>query len=308
MSIKLFQEKKMDILCGQKINKNIHMKRNYSISIWLLLLLLSCNKPKDFYNELGKGAYLTFVSSNNLLNGTDAAASVNIVVSSVGAEIASVNLYVAATATTDKTKWKLIKNVAFAGETNITATNAQIASALGLTAGNLPPGTVFNFYNEVVTKDGKTYSSINTSAIDLENQLAFNTALRWTGTVVCPYNAASIAGTYTVIRDDWQDWVPGDLVQVTAGAGANQVNLSQVWPNPAFAVVVTPLTINVDPTTGVVTVPDNVTFGDYGAFKGITRAGSSGFVFSCTGRITIRVHIDAPPFGDQGFSQLILEK
>ncbi len=296
ISIKLFQE------------KNINMKRNYSIPIWLIFLLLSCNKQKDFYKEIGKGAYLTFVRSNNLLNGTDAAASVNIVVNSVGAEVESVNLYVAATATIDKTKWKLIKKVPFAGETNITATNAQIAAALGLAPGNLLPGTVFNFYNEVVTKDGKTYSSINTSAIDLENQLAFNTALRWTGTVVCPYNAASIAGTYTVIKDDWQDWVPGEQVSVTAGPGANQVNLSQVWPNPAFGAVVSPFVINVNPATGVVTVPENITFGDYGAYKAITRGGSTGFVFSCTGRITIRVHIDAPPFGDQGFSQLILEK
>ena len=41
----------------------------------------------------------------------------------------------------------------------------------------------------------------------------------FTATVVCPYDPATIAGTYKVVRDDWQDWVAGDLVEVAAGAG-----------------------------------------------------------------------------------------
>ncbi|MFN2440678.1 MAG: hypothetical protein ABR503_15855, partial [Chitinophagaceae bacterium] len=90
---------------------------------------------------------------------------------------------------------------------------------------------------------------------------------------------------------------------------ANQINLSQVWPNPAFATVVTPLTITVNPTSGAATIPVGVTFGNYSAgYQGVTAAGSTGFVFSCTQQINIRVRISAPPFGDQGFNQLILQK
>lgn len=273
-----------------------------------IFLLASCSKTKDFYDELGKGAYLTMVSSSTLLNGTDANSTINLVVNSVGAPVESVNVFVAATATLDKTKWKFIKNVPFSGQTNISVSNSDVAKALGLTAGNLPPGTVYNLYNEVVTKDGMKYSSATTSAPDLENQPAFNTAMKWTATIICPYNASAIAGSYKVVRDDWQDWTPGDIVTVAAGPAANQVDISSVWPNPSFGAIVTPLRFTVNPTTGVVTVPDNITFGDYGAFKAITKAGSGGFVFSCTGIINIRVRIDAPPFGDQGFSTLILQK
>ena len=111
-----------------------------------------------------------------------------------------------------------------------------------------------------------------------------------------------------MVRDDWADWQPGELVEVTAGPGANQFNISQVWPNPAFGNIVTPLIVTVDPATGVTTIPSDITFGDYGGFKGITSTGNSGFVFSCNDKISLNIHVLAPPFGDQGFLQLILEK
>lgn len=273
-----------------------------------IVLLASCSKTKNFYDEVGKGAYLTFVSSSLLMKSNDANSAVNMVVNAVGADVESINIYVATTSTLDVTKWKLVKNIPFAGQTTLSVTNTNIAAALGLTAGNLPPGTLFYLYNEVVTKGGNKYSSANTSAPDLENQPAFNTAMKWTATTVCAFDATLVAGSYKVVKDDWQDWNPGDVVTVTAGPGANQVNISQVWPNPSFGAVVSPLLLNVDANSGAVSVADNVTFGDYGAYKAITAAGSTGFVFTCTGVINVRIHINAPPFGDQGFSNLILQK
>lgn len=285
------------------------MKKTYSFLLFSLLLILSCNKSTDFYKELGQGAYLTLVAQNNgLLNAVDVNSTVGQKVSSYGEPVESINLYVSATATVDKTKWKLIKNIPFSGETTVSATNAQIATALGLPPGALAPGSVFHLYNEAVLKDGRKFSSANTSDIDLENQAPFNIAFHFTATVVCPFNASTIAGTYTVVKDDWQDWLVGDLVEVKAGAGLNEIDLSQVWPNPAFATVTTPLSITVNPVSGTATIPANVTFGNYGAYNAVTSTGNTGFVFSCTGQISIRVHILAPPFGDQGFFQLILQK
>ena len=110
-----------------------------------------------------------------------------------------------------------------------------------------------------------------------------------------------------VVEDDWQDWHPGDSVVVTAGPQANQVDLSQVWPNPAAGNVVTPLVISVDPGTGMVTVPANLTFGDYGNYTG-TAVSGSGFVFSCKKLISVSIHINTSAFGDQGLNQLILQK
>ena len=102
------------------------MKKAYFFSLLVSLLMLSCSKSKDFYDELGKGGYLTLVRQiNGLLNAVDPASSVGQVVSSYGAPVESINLYVSATATVNKTKWKLIKNIPFSGETTISATNAQ---------------------------------------------------------------------------------------------------------------------------------------------------------------------------------------
>jgi hypothetical protein len=280
------------------------MKKTYIFSLLLPLLILSCTKAKNFYDELGQGAYLTLVRQNNgLLNAVDPNSTIGQVVSSNGQSVESINLYVSATATVNKANWKLIKNIPFSGETTIVASNREIATALGLTPGALAPGSVYHLYNEAVLKDGSKFSSANTSDIDLQNQPAFNVAFHFTATVVCPYNPATIAGTYTVVKDDWQDWTPGDLVDVTAGAGANQVDLSSVWPNPAFGNVVTPFTITVNPTTGTATIPSGVTWGNYGGFLAITDPGSTGFVFSCTGQISLRVNIKG-----QGFFQLILQK
>ena|SRR5450432_380109 len=278
--------------------------------IYLLLcfaVMLSCKKTTDFYKDLGQGVYLTFVSSKTLLNGIDPNASVQLTVNATGVTPESINVYVSATATTDTTKWKLIGNFPFKDSAILSVTNTQVAAALALTAGNLPPSAIYYLYNQVITKDGRHFSSANTSAADLENQVAFNTAMKWTATVVCPYDASTIAGTYAVVEDDWADWQPGDSVVVIAGPQPNQVDLSQVWPNPSFGNIVTPLVISVDPASGVATVPANLTFGDYGNTTAIAVSGS-GFVFSCKKRISLTIHINAPAFGDEGLNQLILQK
>jgi hypothetical protein len=271
-----------------------------------MLLALSCSKTKNFYNDLGQGSYLTFVNSKTFLNGLDAAAAVQLTVKATGAAPQSVNVFVSATATTDSTKWVLLKNVPFKDSAILSVTNEEIAKALGLTAGNLPPSVIYNLYNQIITKDGRHFSSANTSAVDLENQPAFNTALQWTAVVVCAYDASSIAGTYAVVEDDWQDWQPGDSVVVTVGPKAGQIDLSQVWPNPAFANIVSPFIISVDPATGLATIP-SLTFGDYGNTTASTLGGT-GFIFSCKNRISLQVHITTSAFGDQGINQLILQK
>lgn len=285
------------------------MKKASYFSFILLLVIVSCKKPTDFYTELGKGSTLTLVKQNNaLLNAVDITSSVSQVVTYNGEPVESVNLYVSTTATKDKTKWKLIKNVPLNGETTLAATNKEIATALGLTPGAIPPGNVYHLYNEAVLKDGRKFSSANTSDVDIENQPAFNAAFHWTATVVCPYTPATTAGNYRVILDQWDGLKVGSLVQVTTGPGVNDINLSKVWPDPLQAAIVSPLTITVDPSTGTATIPTGVTFGNYGAYTAVTGAGNTGFVFSCTSTISIRVRISAPPFGDQGFFQLILTK
>jgi len=286
-------------------------KYNIALLAFLFLIAFSCEDKEvaSDFNTLTQGSYLTLTKVNNTNIDYSAlnTSTVSIQVGGKGSPIDKVNIYVATEPTLDKTHWKAVKSIPFTEGVNLDVKATEIATALGIPPTALEPGHQYTLYNEVVTKDGRTFSSINTDA-DFEGQAGYNMALHWTATVICPYTASTVAGTYTVVTDAWQDWVPGDHVQVTAGPGANQVNLSQVWPNPAFGNIVSPLIINVTPATGVVSIPSGIVFGDYGTYKASTLSGSNGYVFSCTGTIDINVHIDAGPFGDQGLVHLVLKK
>ncbi|MEO6356901.1 MAG: hypothetical protein ABIU77_11450 [Ferruginibacter sp.] len=126
----------------------------------------------------------------------------------------------------------------------------------------------------------------------------------------CPYNH-SMAGTYVVVRDDWQDWSPGEKVNITNGPDANQINLNQVWPNSLYGYPTNPLLVNINPANGIASVP-LVTFAHYpiGAFATAQGAGNdynAGYVSSCSGRIYLNMIItfDGKNIGE---NKLILQK
>jgi hypothetical protein len=285
------------------------MKKTYSLLLIAAMFMLSCNKSKDFYGELGKGSYLTLISVGNTnVAAADATSTVSMKVSSNGEPVKSVNLYVSPKASLNKTDWKLLKNVPFSGETTLSTTHAEIATALGLTVGNLDPGKVFFLYNELVTEAGQTFSSINTSGPDLETQFAFNTAMKWQATVVCAFEPGPFDNTtFIVIRDDWEDFAPGSEVTVKLGPGANQITLVDVFPTVDAHV---DLVINIDPASGVATVPKY----NYGAYSvGGTKytaatTGSSNFVFACTETIDLTLNQQTAGGSNFGNFKLVLKK
>ncbi|HVK97569.1 MAG TPA: hypothetical protein VM368_07125 [Flavisolibacter sp.] len=284
----------------------------YSIIAFALVALIGCKKEEvvsDFEN-LGVGSYVTLVRtiSNTMNFATISNASVGVTVKQNGSPIDKIKVFVSRGGkSVDKSTWRTIKEVPYAGDSvNITVSSQELATALGIPVTSLEPGSTYTFYNQVITKDGRTFDIANTPQHGISN---YNMVLNWSASVVCPFTG-NMAGNYRVITDDWQDWSPGDIVQVTDGPGANQVNLSKVWPNIAFGTPVQPFVVSVNPSTGAATVASGVTIGDYSrfGFTMVTGTGSTGFVFSCTGRISLRVRISAPPFGDQGFLNLVLQK
>jgi hypothetical protein len=118
-----------------------------------------------------------------------------------------------------------------------------------------------------------------------------------------------MTGNYKVLQDDWADWSVGDVVQVTDGPAANQINLSKVWPNPAYGSIVNPLLVNVAPANGVAKVP-LVTFGAYSPLttaQGANGSDVAGYVFSCTGFITLSMKV-VYNGSNQGNLKLVLQK
>lgn len=286
------------------------MKKIYSIiSLVLLLFAVSCSKKAPFYDELGQGSYLNLVKVNNTnLNSLDANSTVGMVVKEYGEPVESVNLYVSQTATLDKTKWKLIKKYPYTAgsELTLSATTTEVAKALGITQASMAPGTTYFMYNEVVTKDGRTFSSANTSFGDLEGQPGFNVALSWRATVVCPYTPAEFDNkTYKIVRDEWHDFEVGDPIQVVLGPGANQITLQGLWPTN---VQHKDMVITIDPKSGAATVV-RYNYGGYGSAATYTNAttGTSNFVFSCTQTIDLTLNHQSAGGTNYGNFRLILK-
>lgn len=240
-----------------------------------------------------------------------ASASITVEEYQGGQSVDHIAIYASQTFTYDTTQWHFVKTVSYTGKgTVLSVTGAELATALGIAPTDLSPGTSYTLYNRVVTKGGDSWDVSNTGyandGTNLNAGTNYHSAFTFAANIVCPF-VAPMAGTYEVMEDDWVDWHPGDLVQVTDGPGPNQLNLSQVWPNPAYGNVVSPLVVDVDPN-GIATLPAGVTWGDYGSYSTVTGAGSGGHVFSCTGLISLSIDVFATGYGDQGFLKLILQK
>lgn len=284
------------------------------ISLFLGVLLFSCKKteitnPLADFKNLGIGSYITRVSNINLnMDYNVGTSKVGITVDQYGSEIDKIVLYVVAGANPTPSAWKKIKTISFTGKgTEVSTTEQEVATALGEPISALTPGNYYTFYNQVVTKDGKTYDVSNTPGA-LESNSNYNAVFRWQAYVTCPFTGG-MTGNYKVMQDDWADWSVGDIVQVTDGPAANQINLSNVWPNPAYGSVVNPLLVNVAPENGVAKVP-LVTFGAYSPLttaQGANAGDVAGYVFSCTGFITLSMKV-VYNGSNQGNLKLVLQK
>ncbi len=285
--------------------------------IYSIIILASCKKAENVnpladVANLGVGSYITLASTENVnLSYNTPTSMVSIKVDQYkggGGAIDQIVLYVVEGSNGNPTAWKKIKSVPYTGPgTVLSATSQDVATALGVSVASLTPGNFYTFYNQVVTKDGKTYDLSNTLGA-LESNSNYNAVFRWQAFVTCPF-AGPVGGAYKVVQDDWADWSPGDVVTVLDGA-ANQINLSKIWPNPAYGDVSSPLIVNIDPATGTAKVP-KVTFGiNYPGTATAQGAGAgdvAGYVFSCTGYITLNMLVTYNG-SSQGNLKLVLQK
>jgi hypothetical protein len=287
------------------------MKKIFSIiTVALIPVFFGCKKGdiNGAFESQSTGSYVTKVAvGNKIINYANINnAKVDATVKEYGHPVEKIKIFVSAgTATTNTSAWKAIKEVPYSGDNvKLEVTAAEIATALGVPITDLTPGTTYTLYNQVHSKDGGIWdiSNMNSTFYGGPN---YNMLMTWDATVVCPFTG-NMAGDYKVIVDEWLDWAVNDIVQVLDGPGANQVNLSKVWPNPAYGTLINPLLVNVDPATGVATIPSGIQFANYGSIAA-TGANSSGYVFSCTGDIKLRVRIS---YGgsDFGFFNLTLKK
>ena len=268
--------------------------KTYLIAIIALIFTgLSANScKKDNINgdskKLIEGSYITLDSTiNTNLDFSNSAATVSISVSEYGSPVASINIYLATGSDrTDTSGWVLIKNVPYTGTgTILTVTTAEIAAALA--PDSLAPGTQYALENEVITKDGRKFSDANTPD-SYTSFPAYNFAFNWPATAVCPFNAAETTGNYKVVTDSWDDYSAGDIIAVTADATKNQISFLGYPSTAAGGENQKNTVVNVDPASGSATIAMQAT-GDYAGTSAAVEG--SGFVFSCTGIITLTMTV-----------------
>ena len=269
---------------------------SYILAFAVLITIGSCKKGEvvSDYKALGTGSYLTLVKNNNLIidYANLSTTKISITVNEYGSPADKIKIYVTKGSTTlDRSKWKLIKEVPYSGETLLEVKATEIATALGIPPSGLETGATYTLYNQVITKDGRSFDVANTFA-DFAGNSNYNMALVWAAVVVCPYNATGFAGNFEVVEDGWADYSPGDVVQVVAGPGANELTFPAIYlTSPARPVV-----IKIDPTTGAATMASQ-DYGDYpsyGIFNIKARTvGTNNWVFSCVGTISLKLNHNA---------------
>ena len=266
------------------------MKKLIIIIIGIALIgtgLSSCKKDNingDSKN-LVEGSYLTLLDTgNDELDYTNFDASeVSIKVGEYGSPIASVNIFAVLGSNLDPTSWKLVKNVPFTEGVELKLTGAEITAALGITAADV--NTDISLYPEAVTTDGRKFSIANTPT-NFQSFPAYNIAFIWTATLVnyvCPFDRDYFSGNFAVQSDGWNDFAAGDLIPVQPGPGANQITIT-LYPAPGVGTNRTPIILDVDPDTDLVTVAKQQ-YGDYsGDFYSVE---GDGFVSACSGLISL---------------------
>jgi hypothetical protein len=277
---------------------------------FIAIVISSCEKkdiPQD-RSTLGTGSYVKLVSKNDgIIDATNPGGTKTTAkVSAYGEPQEKLVVYVSkGSRTPDRTQWKKVKEIPNSnnGEYTVEVSGTEISTAFGGAA--VQPGELYTVYNSVITTDQKRFDFGNIELANVAASPNYNFALTFDAVVVCAFTG-NMAGNYKVIRDDWVDWSPGDIVPVTDGPGVNQVNISQVWPNPAYGDIINPLYIIVTPATGAATVPNNYKWGDYGGIAATNGTGS-GFVFSCTGDILMTIPTSYNG-GNQGGLVLQLKK
>ena len=233
--------------------------KGFYIALVLLLGLAACKKKSDLIlssSQLTIGSYLILDSKGNdtlFLNNQSKAVSIS--VHYKGEKSTLVTVYVSTNNSIDTTTWRKLGEFPLdaSGKATLSTTPAQIAAALGRP---IPNGAEYTLYNKVTTQSGRTYSLANTNT-DFEASPDYHMALRWTVKAPCSWDQSPFNGQFTVITDTWQDFNPGEKIDVRPGPGPNQIQI-KAYPAPAYGYNQQWVTIDVDPVTLATTVSEQL--------------------------------------------------
>ena len=205
----------------------------------------------------------------------------------------------------DKTNVKVLKTDVTTFPTELTITGAQLTALF-----NAPIvlGDKFDIGVDVTTYTGAKFEAFptvgNSYAAGIAAQPGASTFVRYEA--VCQYNPAAYQGPYEVVTDEWGDYAPGDIVQLTM---VDATHFSFKY----LAADALPIVVTVNPVTNAVTVPKQV-YGSgyppgwpYGNISVESVPSVENFVAPCAGTFSVILKhtVAAGSFGE---NKLVLKK
>lgn len=169
---------------------------------------------------------------------------------------------------------------------DVTASLAEVLTALGLTTGQYTASDKFRMRLEIVLTDGRKFSLADGSPT-ITGGSYFRSPYQYSVQFFCPLaDASSFSGNYKVVVDAWADYNPGDIIPVEYNSADGLYTFRIRSSNNAY--INNPdtswMAVTIDPATGKATVLSNEPF-DYGVPPTIVTG--SGTVGTCTGDINL---------------------
>lgn len=205
----------------------------------------------------------------------------------------------------DKTNVKVLKADVTTFPTELTVTGPQLASLF-----NAPIvlGDKFDIGVDVTTYTGAKFDAFPVTgapyAAGIAAQPGASTFVRYEA--VCQYKPDAFQGAFEVVTDEWADYVPGDIVQLT------QVDATH-FSFKFLAAGALPIVVTVNPITNAVTVPKQVYGSGYppgwtfGNISAESVPSVDNFVAPCSGTFSVILkHTVAA--GTIGEFKLVLKK
>ena len=205
----------------------------------------------------------------------------------------------------DKTSVKVIKADVSTFPSEITITGTQLATLFG---SPIVVGDRFDIGVDVTTYTGAKFEAFpvtgNSYAAGIAAQPGASTFVRYEA--VCQYNPVAYQGDFEVVTDEWADYAPGDIVQLTM---VDATHFSFKY----LAAGALPIVVTVNPLTNAVTVPKQVYGSGYppgwtfGNISAESVPSVENFVAPCAGTFSVLLKhtVAAGSFGEY---KLVLRK
>ena len=205
----------------------------------------------------------------------------------------------------DKTNVKVLKTDVTTFPTELTITGAELATLFGAP---VVLGDKFDIGVDVTTITGAKYEAFptvgNSYASGVAAQPGASTFVRYEA--VCQYVPAAYQGPYEVVTDEWGDYAPGAIVQLTR-IDDTHFSFNYLAADPK------PIVVTVNPITNAVTVAKQV-YGSgyppgwpYGNISAESIPSTDNFVAPCAGTFSVLLKhtVAAGSFGEY---KLVLKK